>query len=103
MATKQIKVAETGQLNPGQMTRVIVNKQTLLLANIDGTIYAIDDQCTHEDASLYNGALKGNCVECPLHGSHFDLRTGKPQQGPATEAVKTYPVEEKSDGIYISL
>ena len=103
MAVKQRKVAESGQLNPGQMARVMVAHKALLLANVEGTVYAIDDQCSHEDASLYNGALRGNCVECPLHGSWFDLRSGQPQQEPATEALNTYAVEEKPDGIYVTL
>jgi 3-phenylpropionate/trans-cinnamate dioxygenase ferredoxin subunit len=59
--------------------------------------------CSHEDASLYNGALKGRCVECPLHGSHFDLKTGQPQQEPATEAIQTFAVKIDNDKICVQL
>ena len=59
--------------------------------------------CTHEDASLYKGALKGHCVECPLHGSLFDFRTGKPDGDPATESVNTYKVEIKNEDVFISM
>jgi len=85
------------------MFRVKVNDRAILLANINNEIFAIDDMCTHEDASLYKGALKGHCVECPLHGSHFDFRTGKPDGNPATEAVTTYPVEIRGSEIFITL
>ena len=78
------------------MFRAVIAEQAILLANIESEIYAIDDMCTHEDASLYKGALKDHCVECPLHGSHFDFRT-------ATEAVNTYKVEVKGDEIFILL
>ena len=59
--------------------------------------------CSHEDASLYNGALKGRCVECPLHGSHFDLKTGEPQQEPATKAIKTFAVKIENEKILVQV
>ncbi|HID49668.1 MAG TPA: non-heme iron oxygenase ferredoxin subunit [Chromatiales bacterium] len=103
MSSALIKIAEPGQCNPGQMLRVKLNRHDILLANVDGTFYAIDNQCSHEDASLYNGALKGDCVECPLHGSLFRLRTGQPEGEPATEPVHTYALEVRPDGIYLDL
>ena len=101
MSQKRIRVMEGKTLNPGQMVRISVELQAVLLANVEGTLFAIEDKCSHEDASLYNGALKGDCVECPLHGSRFDLKTGQPKEEPATEPVKTFPVERQGDEIYI--
>ena len=75
-----------------KMLRAKINGKAILLANRRGEIFAIDDMCTHEEASLYKGALKGHFVEYPLHGSHFDFRSGKPDANPATEAVRTYKV-----------
>ena len=98
-----IKVAHLNDVKPEKMFRVAVNNKHLLLANVSGEIFAIDDMCTHEDASLYKGALKGHCVECPLHGSLFDFRTGKPDGDPATEPVKTYKVEINNEEIFIFL
>ena len=103
MSQKLLKIAEIDRINPGQMLRVMADNKAILLANIEGRYYAIADQCSHEDASLYNGALKGDCVECPLHGSHFSFKTGEPQQEPATEAIATYAVVEKEDGIYLNI
>lgn len=99
----QYPVVNTRLLKPGQMRRFVINEQPILLANVDGTYYAIEDLCSHDDAVLTRGALRGNCVECPLHGSQFDLKTGQPRQEPATEPVKTYALEIKRDTIYITL
>jgi len=96
-------VALSHALKTGKMLRVNVGEQNILLANVDGEIYAVEDMCSHEDASLYNGALKGRCVECPLHGSHFDLKTGEPQQEPATEAIKTFSVKIENEKIWVQL
>ena len=96
-----IKIANLTDVKQGKMFRTKINNNFILLANINNEIFAIDDMCTHEDASLYKGALKGHCVECPLHGSHFDFRTGKPDGNPATEAVKTYDIEVRENEIFI--
>ncbi|MGD8526262.1 MAG: non-heme iron oxygenase ferredoxin subunit [Thioalkalispiraceae bacterium] len=103
MTTDFSPVADLEALKTGKMLRVKVGDQAILLANVDGEIYAVEDMCSHEDASLYNGALKGRCVECPLHGSHFDLKTGQPQQEPATEAIQTFAVKIDNDKICVQL
>lgn len=103
MSPRQVKIAEAETINPGQMLGIMIENKQILLANIDGDIYAIDNQCSHEDALLYNGALKGDCVECPLHGSRFSFKTGQPMEEPATKPVQTYSVSRKPDGIYITV
>ena len=103
MSPRQVNISEAEALNPRQMLGIMIENKPILLANIDGVVYAIDNQCSHEDALLYNGALKGDCVECPLHGSRFSFKTGQPLEEPATEPVRTYPVSQKKDGIYITL
>ena len=103
MTSSYIKAANLQTLKPGNMLKVRLDNKNILLANIDGKIYAIDDQCSHEDASLYNGALKGDCVECPLHGSHFNFKSGEPMQLPATEAIRTYAVKIENNEILIAL
>ena len=101
MAGNFIEVARMEDLPPGRMLRVTVGGHHYLLANVDGTVYAADDLCTHEDASLATGALHGACVSCPLHGSRFDLRTGRPLEEPATVPLKTYPVAVRGDAILL--
>ncbi len=103
MPARQVKLTEAETLNPGQMLGIKIEHKNILLANIDGNIYAIDNLCSHEDALLSNGALKGDCVECPLHGSRFSFKTGQPMEEPATEPVQTYIIKQEQDGIYLLL
>lgn len=88
-------------LKPGQIKRFVIDEHAILLANYQGTYHAIEDLCSHEDALLSRGALKDGCIECPLHGSQFDLKTGQPKEEPATEPVRTYSLEIKDDTIYV--
>ncbi|MBB4933024.1 3-phenylpropionate/trans-cinnamate dioxygenase ferredoxin subunit [Lipingzhangella halophila] len=66
--------------------------------NVDGELLAIDDTCTHQDASLSDGWLEGCFIECPLHEALFDLRTGVPSCLPARRAVRTHHVSVQDDG-----
>jgi nitrite reductase/ring-hydroxylating ferredoxin subunit len=98
-----IKVADLDAVQPGKMLCVQVGDKNLLLANDAGDIYAADEMCTHEDASLCMGSLKGHLVKCPLHGSRFDLKSGEPLEDPADEALKVYPVKIVGNDIFVKL
>ncbi len=97
------RIPDDARPETNRMHRLQLDGLDILLADVDGRLYAMDNRCPHEDASLYNGALKGHCVECPLHGSRFDLRTGEPQEPPADTPVQTYAVITRDDGIYLEL
>ena len=99
----RVKLSIINDLKPGQMTCVELQQQRILLANVAGTIYAVDELCTHEDWPLCNGALKGSSVECPLHGSRFDLKSGIPLDEPATQPLKTYPVVVIGNDTFIDI
>jgi 3-phenylpropionate/trans-cinnamate dioxygenase ferredoxin subunit len=73
--------------------------------NCDGTIYAIEDRCSHDDGPLVEGQLdqEGCTVECPRHGSVFDLRTGRPKTLPAYEPVDTFPVIVEDETIKLEV
>jgi nitrite reductase/ring-hydroxylating ferredoxin subunit len=98
-----VKVARRGELMPGKMKRVDLDGRRILLANVDGRYCAADDTCTHEDASLSTGFLKGDIVKCPLHGSRFNVCTGKALEEPAEEDLRTYPVRLEGGRILIGL
>jgi 3-phenylpropionate/trans-cinnamate dioxygenase ferredoxin subunit len=69
----------------------------------DGEVFAIDDTCTHQDASLADGWLEGCEVECPLHASRFNLRTGQVDAPPAKIGVRAHAVHLEGDGVYLTL
>ena len=71
------KVAETQEIPIGQMRAVKFGAEEVLLANINGTFYAIRNVCTHEGGNLSKGTLQGNIVSCPKHKAQFDVTTGK--------------------------
>jgi nitrite reductase/ring-hydroxylating ferredoxin subunit len=98
-----IEAGKAGELAPGTMKRVELRGRRILLANVDGRYCAADDTCTHEEASLSTGVLKGELVKCPLHGSRFNLCTGKALEEPAEEDLRTYPVRLEGGRILIGL
>ena len=96
-----VKVAQLDELSPGEMMVVEVGDDRILLANVEGNVHAIDDICSHAYASLSEGDLSGQEVECPLHGAAFDLVSGAPVTPPATENVKVYELRIKGQDILL--
>jgi len=90
--TDFLKVAKTDEINPGQARLIDVKGQQIALFNIDGDFFAIDNMCTHEEASLAEGEISGHEVTCPLHGAKFDVRTGEVLGPLAYDDVGSYPV-----------
>jgi 3-phenylpropionate/trans-cinnamate dioxygenase ferredoxin subunit len=83
-------VARLGDLVPGTPLRVIVGGTAVAVVLASDTVYAVDDRCSHADVSLSEGDVEGCFIECWLHGSQFDLRTGEPTCLPATEPIATF-------------
>jgi len=100
---KFIDIAAADALHIGKTMKVSTEIGDILLANVEGKIYAVDDMCTHEDSSLSLGCLKGNLVSCTLHGSRFDVCSGKPMEEPATETLRRYAVRMQNNRIQICL
>ena len=103
MSEKFLEAAKAGELAPGRMKRVDLAGRRILLANVDGRYCAVDDTCTHEDASLSRGVLKGELVKCPLHNSRFNVCTGKAMEEPAEVDLRIYPVREEGDRVLIGV
>lgn len=85
----------------GEAFRLDVEPPIAVFHTEDGQIYAIDDTCTHQDASLADGWLEGCEVECPLHASKFDLRTGQVDAPPAKLPVRTHRVVIEDGMIFV--
>ena len=126
-----IEVARTSEVPVGTMKRVTAFNENILLSNVGGKVYATQNDCGHQRASLARGTLEGNIVTCPLHGAKFDVTTGSNVEGmhmamspelmqkmpPEVIAsfqrmgelladidikpLKTYTVEVKGDSIYL--
>ena len=94
-----IKVADAKDIPPSQMKEVEVDGQKIIIANINGKFYAIGSICTHEGGPLADGMLSGYEIECPWHGSKFDVRTGEVTNPPANEPEPAYEI--KVDGTQI--
>lgn len=104
MTHSQLLAGSINEIKPGKMKRVITpNGKRILLCNVGGEFYAVDDQCTHEDASLYLGCLKGEKVHCSLHGGEFNVKTGKAVTEPAEVDLQTYSVSIENGNLFIKL
>lgn len=94
-------VTSSDTLSPGKMQCFDVNDTRIILANVAGEFFATDEMCSHEEFPLWHGALKGHHIECSLHGSCFDLRSGRPTEEPATQPIKTYVTQVVDGVVYV--
>jgi 3-phenylpropionate/trans-cinnamate dioxygenase ferredoxin component len=79
-----------------------VNDTQVAVVRTGENVYAISELCSHAQISLAQGEVHGTTIECWLHGSRFDLPTGKPTNPPATEPITTYPVKVEDGDVYVS-
>jgi 3-phenylpropionate/trans-cinnamate dioxygenase ferredoxin subunit len=93
-------LAELGEDTP---KRVEIDGTPVALVRTGGEVFAINDICSHANVSLSEGEVEDCQIECWLHGSAFDLRTGKPSGLPATRPVPVYPVQIDGDDVLVSL
>ena len=88
---------------PGSAIRVVADGRVVAIFNVGGTLHAIDAACTHVEGPLERGQVAAGVVTCPLHGSQFEIATGKRVRGPAVASVKSYPVRPHGTGLAIDL
>ena len=98
-----VKVASTGEVTPGQAKMVEVEGKKIALFNVDGSIYAIDDTCTHRGGPLSQGVVEGKQVTCPWHGATFDVTTGDVLDPPAPNGVARYNVRLEGSNIEVEV
>jgi 3-phenylpropionate/trans-cinnamate dioxygenase ferredoxin subunit len=96
-----VKVGSAGELEDGDMSSYSVGDRQVAIANIDGDLYAWDDFCTHQQCSLAEGELDGTVVECPCHGSQFEITTGEVVHGPAAEPVDVFEAREQDGDLQV--
>ncbi len=100
-----ITIGQASDVPPGHAARVEIGDRPIAIFNLEGTYYCLDDTCSHADASLSDGDLDVErcAIECPLHGSAFDLQSGMPITLPATEPVASHEVEVVGDELRVRL
>jgi nitrite reductase/ring-hydroxylating ferredoxin subunit len=105
-----VEIVNINELASGKMKMVKVEKNEILIANVNGKYYAIANRCSHKKGDLSKGSLDDNIVTCPVHGSRFDVRTGKAVEGPKilffrakTNDQRSYQVKIEDEIVKIRL
>jgi 3-phenylpropionate/trans-cinnamate dioxygenase ferredoxin subunit len=99
----RIRVASLTDLPDGRGVRADVGGHRIALFRFGGTVHAVGDRCSHAEASLAEGEVFDGAVECPRHGSEFDLTTGEPSSFPATKPVPVYRAEVVDGDVFVTL
>ena len=98
----KILAGKVSDITSGKMIMVSTDGKDILVTNVDGNYYAMDDTCTHAGASLSEGSLDGSTVTCPWHGSTWDCKTGKMITfGVQLKDLSSYKVTVESDEIFV--
>ncbi len=99
--TRFVKVARVDEIPPGQKKIVEVDGTLVVVVNLEGQFYAVDDVCTHDGGPLGEGPLDDGEIVCPRHGARFDVRTGDALTLPAFEPVATYQVKVENGDLLV--
>ena len=99
-----VRVCSVGELpQVGAVQAVVAGKKVAIVRDSVGDIHAIDDTCSHANVSLSEGDVEAGEIECWLHGSRFDLRSGRPTGLPAITPIAVYPVKLDGDDVFVSV
>ena len=100
----KIIACKTTEIVSGQMKKITVDGKEIIVSNVDGNYFAIDDTCTHSGASLAEGKLDGSIVTCYWHGAQFDCKNGKLIKFPAEiKDLKSYKIVIESENIFVEI
>jgi 3-phenylpropionate/trans-cinnamate dioxygenase ferredoxin subunit len=98
-----VRVCSLAEVPDEGTLAVEIEDTPIAVVRVGDDVYALRDVCSHAEVALSEGEVYDHTIECWLHGSCFDLRTGKPTNPPATQPVSTYPVKIEGDDVYVSL
>ena len=97
-----VRVCAASELPRSGLRRVDVDGEPVVVIHADDEYFALADVCSHDEVALSDGELDGTTLECWLHGARFDVRTGRPLCGPATDVVPVYDVKLDTGQLYVS-
>jgi 3-phenylpropionate/trans-cinnamate dioxygenase ferredoxin subunit len=98
------RVCAVSELSDDQPLGLEIGGEPVVIVRTGDEYFALRDVCSHAEVALSDGEIDSDCsIECWLHGSRFDLRTGEPLELPATEPVQTYPVKVEGDDVLVAL
>lgn len=103
MAERFVKVAGAAEILPGAARVFEVDGVRIVLCNVEGSFYAIEDVCTHDESPFGNEDLSGAVIECPRHGARFDVRTGEVLRMPAVAPVRTFPTRVDGGDVLVDV
>ncbi len=98
-----VEVADEGEIGNGERLYLEIGEKAIVLFNIGGELYAIEDECSHDGNPLGDGELAETVITCPRHGAQFDVTTGKVLSLPAVEDIPAYPIRIVEGKIQIGL
>lgn len=96
-----IRVAALDDLSDNELKGVEADGERIVLASVEGDVYALEDRCSHQDFPLSDGDLEGGRLECIYHGACFDVTSGRAVQLPAIKPVKTFEVDVRDGEIFV--
>jgi nitrite reductase/ring-hydroxylating ferredoxin subunit len=103
MPQEPVPVCAAADVPRGSVIGVAIGDRHIAVYNIGGTFYATDGYCTHAMASLADGFLDGDVIECSMHFGSFHVPTGEVRQPPCTERLRTYRTEVRDGQVYVAL
>ena len=103
MSADYLRALAISEVEDGAAVRVVLDGVPVAIVRSDGEFYAIHDVCSHANVALSEGEVEDQTIECWLHGSRFDLVTGRPTGLPATQPVPVYPVKIDGDDILVAV
>ena len=100
----KVELCRADEISAGEVRRVDIDtRRSIAVFNIDGHYYGTDDRCTHGQASLSEGFIDGDIIECPMHGGAFDIKTGEPADKPCVTPIATYEIGIDGDILFAKI
>jgi nitrite reductase/ring-hydroxylating ferredoxin subunit len=102
-AESVVRVCAKSDVQPGSVKAFAVGSHTVAVYNLDGKFYVTDDECTHAAASLADGMIEGDEIECCMHMGSFHIPTGEARQAPCEIPLRTYQVTLRDEDVFVDL